>query len=1351
MLGKARAKVTGLSLVCRRGKVFRLFMSLLARCFFIAAVPGPVAADQPVAALAAPQAQVNPEVIRLPVVDGDDIRFTHVSTAQGLSQTRVPSAVKDDQGFMWFGTQYGLNRYDGNSFRLFAHDPRNPNSFSGVYITALFKDPDGRLWIGCEQFLERFEPRTETFTRYPIRGVSHISQDSAGPLWLATGTGLWSLDPVTGRTRQYSHDPNDALSLSSSEVKSSGEDRQGRFWAVNSEGLDEFDRKTGRVNLHVPLREPLPEFSFYEDHTGVLWIIYPSDNGLAVFDRKTNTLTRYSIFDPKQPGNVLTGVMAVLEDRNGTLWFGTRGSDLLKFDRERQTFIRYRNSPADSKSLPENYILSLCEDQEGGIWVGFESQGLAHFDPRGPAFTRLDPAPSGGTRLVNGVFEDDEGIVWLATREALHRIDRKAASSETSPPDAVISIREDASGDLWLGTFNQGLHRFDRRTGRYNTYRHNPADPSSLSNDVVTRLLIDHNGTLWAATFDGLNRFDAATERFTTYTSDPQNKKLYYLELAEDQKGYLWLGGFFSGLQRFDPATGVFTTYEHDLNRPGTLSDNRVNSIHFDRSNTMWVGTQNGLNKKFNPITKAFDVYTQRDGLPGNVVSCILEDELGNLWMSTNNGIAKLNPQTNLFLSYTATDGLPDLDLSGWGICSKSSSGEMFFAGFAGAVSFFPAKVAGAQYIPPIVITDFRLKGNPVDIGGNSFLHNSISYVKELVLFHDQNTFSFTLSALSFSDPATNRYRYKLDGLDRDWNEVGNDRREATYTTLPPGNYTFRAQGATSRGAWSEPGVASNIEILPPWWGTWWFRIICAALILAAIWLLHRSRIRNIAQREHEFRKLAENLPDMVMRFGRDLRCSYANPTTEECTGKRAKQFLGKSSQEAELFSGDVQTWEAALRQVFSTSRATTKEFTCRTAKGERDFDSRFVPEVEGAGSTKSVLAITRDITERKRADAALRDSEEQWKAVFENNPTMYFMLDASDTILLVNPYGAAQLGYAPEDLTGRPAGILIHEADREFALRNKTGCLEHLGQTMSWEVRKLRKDGSVIQARETARAMLIKNRPVVLLVSEDITEAKRAAEALRETQIELAHANRLETMGHLTASIAHEVNQPISASATNALAGLRWLRAAPPNLDEARQAFDRIVKDSIRAADVVQRVRNLTKKAPSPRDRLEINAVVREVIEFTRSETTKNDVFVRTELSEGLPPVHGDRVELQQVILNLILNAIDAMSGGEATRELAIATGKADLGDVLVSVSDSGPGIAPEHQENLFTAFRTTKPNGLGLGLSICRSIVESHGGRIWASSNAPRGAVFQFTLSSNVDDEPPERSRREEADAKL
>ena len=248
--------------------------------------------------------------------------------------------------------------------------------------------------------------------------------------------------------------------------------------------------------------------------------------------------------------------------------------------------------------------------------------------------------------------------------------------------------------------------------------------------------------------------------------------------------------------------------------------------------------------------------------------------------------------------------------------------------------------------------------------------------------------------------------------------------------------------------------------------------------------------------------------------------------------------------------------------------------------------------------------------------------------------------------------------------------------------------------------------------------------------------EKNRAAEALREMELELAHANRLETMGQLTASIAHEVNQPIAATVTNAQAALRWLRLDPPDLDEVRQALDRIVRDGVRAGAVVQRIRSLSKKASPHDDRVDINAAAREVIELTRSETMKNGVSVRTELTEGLPLIRGDRVQLQQVIVNLLLNAIEAMSGMKGgTRELLITTGRSDSGEILVLVGDSGPGLPPAVQDNLFKAFYTTKPSGLGLGLSICRSIVEGHGGRLWASANAPRGAVFQFTLPVQLD----------------
>jgi len=239
------------------------------------------------------------------------------------------------------------------------------------------------------------------------------------------------------------------------------------------------------------------------------------------------------------------------------------------------------------------------------------------------------------------------------------------------------------------------------------------------------------------------------------------------------------------------------------------------------------------------------------------------------------------------------------------------------------------------------------------------------------------------------------------------------------------------------------------------------------------------------------------------------------------------------------------------------------------------------------------------------------------------------------------------------------------------------------------------------------------------------------ASEALREAQMQLAHVNRVTTMGQLAASIAHEVNQPLAAAVINAHAALRWLGAQPPDLEEGREALGYIIKDGRRASEVIDRIRALIKKAPARNDPLDINEIVLEVIALTRSEVLSNGVSLQSQLANGLPLVRGDRIQLQQVILNLVVNAVEAMSStGEGARELLISTGKDASDAVLVAVRDSGPGLDPEGMGRLFDAFYTTKPGGMGMGLSICCSIIEGHGGRIWASANVPQGAVFQFTL---------------------
>jgi PAS domain S-box-containing protein len=372
-------------------------------------------------------------------------------------------------------------------------------------------------------------------------------------------------------------------------------------------------------------------------------------------------------------------------------------------------------------------------------------------------------------------------------------------------------------------------------------------------------------------------------------------------------------------------------------------------------------------------------------------------------------------------------------------------------------------------------------------------------------------------------------------------------------------------------------------------------------------------------------------------------------------------------------------------------------------------------------------IAIQRKLDEDKR-----RDSEDQWRAVFENNPIMSFVVDAAGTVVSVNPSGAEQLGYTVDELIGRSMRHLFHEADREAVQTHVAACFEPLGHARSWELRKVRKDGTIIYVRETARAIRRTGRePVVLVVCEDITERKRAEDALHRAQAELAHVTRLTTLGELAASIAHEVNQPLAAIVADANASLNWLAAAEPELERVRETLAAIATDGHRAADVIQRIRQLATKTEPRKARLDVNDVVRDVAALVRAEVVRFEIALALDLAPAFPPVVGDRVQLQQVVLNLVMNAIEAMASVTSRPRTLVIRSERHEGDMVrVAVHDTGGGIAASDVDRVFGAFFTTKPGGMGMGLSISRSIIEAHGGRLWAAPNEPHGAIFQFSL---------------------
>ncbi len=836
--------------------------------------PTPARGDSRPSQVAGHSTILDPLPEKIDLTDGNDIRFHRLSAGSGLSQTRVAWVVQDKVGFMWFGTQYGLNRYDGYKSKVFKHEPDRPDSLSCVYVRSLLVDHAGTLWVGCDRFLDRFDPATETFKHYRIyteisdelpTPIECIREDHQGVLWLATEKGLYRFDPTSGLSKRYSHNPDDPSSIAANRINVAAEDREGRLWVASADGLDQLDSATGKVVRRAPIHREVTHF--HEDEFGVFWLAEnDSPCALASWNPETDVVKCHSL-NYNLKGIPLNAIISeIVETRSGTMWLSSTAG-LLKFDRTHDKVIRYHNNPIDRESLGADNLIFLYQDHEGNIWTCFQAAE--------PNFFSEDPLPfqnftyqrgSLVNPLVTSIYEDKNGILWIGSMGGLNRIDRRAGTNivpvGSGVGNEILSILEDGKGVLFSGTFHQGLQEINRNTGELRPYP--PGVPPHFTSPIM-QLTYDHRGNLWAAMYGGVGRLDPATGRFVMYMPENQDT-IQYQKITEDKEGFLWLGAQ-SGLHRFDPRTGRFKIYGHKPDDPESLSDNRVNALHFDQQGTLWAGTQDGLSK-FNRQTGTFKNYYEKDGLAGDVVSCIEEDKNGVLWMGTNKGLSAFDPHAQQFRNFSAADGLPGQDLTGWGTCYQSPSGEMFFGGFSGATAFYPNKLANSSFVPRTVLTDFKLSGNSVPIAPGSVLRQSITFTGSITLSHLQNIFSIEFSALSFFNAETNRYRYKLDGLDEDWHEVGSDQRIANYTTLPAATYTFQVQGATSRGPWSQPGAMLRIVILPAWYQTLWFRILCVTVFLLLLWAAYLLRLNELRM---QFSAALEARVDERTRIAREL------------------------------------------------------------------------------------------------------------------------------------------------------------------------------------------------------------------------------------------------------------------------------------------------------------------------------------------------------------------------------------------------------------------------------------------------------------------------------------------------
>jgi len=828
------------------------------------------------------QSQVVSVSVTLPVVVGKDLRLTTFTGEDGLSSGYVFDITQDDSGFLWFATTDGLARFDGYTFRNYRSERNNPNSLSSNSLLSILQGNGGVLWLTTtSNGVDRFDPATETFTHYrhdptninslsgnniPIFG---LFEDQEGILWISTlGSGLNRLDPASETFRHYSHDPQDSNSLSSNSLAGIYQDSNGMMWiGTRDAGLNQLDPVTGQIIRHLPnAKDPnsVPGGdvrAMYEDRTGTFWLA--TSKGFGTLDRQTGRFVRYAIVPHQSDAASLNSVMQFLEDFAGNLWIGTEGAGILKFDRQKRQVVQYKNDPNNPHSLQNNFISSFHQDPSGTFWVGTFGGGLNMFSTRQPKFAHYKheaDAKSVTDNFILSIFEDHTGIVWIGNDRTLNRWDRRTDTWQVYRNDpnkpasisngSVTATQEDPEGTLWFGTYSGGLNRFDPKTGKFKAYMHDSKNPNSLSDNIIRSICLDSNGILWVGGWNnGLNRFDRATETFKRYRYDPDNPASLggdeITDIFEDRAKTLWVGTE-DGLNRFDPATEKFTRFQNDPQNPLSLPDNAVRVLFEDRSGQFWVGTAGGL-CSFDRESAICTVYTDKEGLPNNTIEGILEDEQGNLWISTNNGLSCFNIKTKTFRNYDSSDGLQSNEFNIFTAFYKSHrTGEMYFGGINGFNVFDPGKVEDNLFVPPVVLTDFRLFNVSVPVGGNSVLQKTINATDELSLSYNQNSLSFEFSALSYVASAKNQYRYWLEGFDTVWHNVSSKERLAVYTNLHADDYIFRVQGTNEDGVWNEKGKSIQITIMPPWWGTWWFRSLGTVLVLLLAYSLFLSRVRNI-------------------------------------------------------------------------------------------------------------------------------------------------------------------------------------------------------------------------------------------------------------------------------------------------------------------------------------------------------------------------------------------------------------------------------------------------------------------------------------------------------------------------
>ena len=792
--------------------------------------------------------------------------FRRITVNDGLSQTTAQYLFQDSKGYMWIGTVDGLNKYNGHKFEVYRYRDGSNKSISSNYISTINEDKEGNIWVGTENGLNKIDSKTDTVKIYSAGdkgcnlsddNITEILIDSNDDIFVATTNGLNLYDKENDNFIRVYEDEENNNKLSSQIIYSIDEDLNGDLWiGTKDNGLNKVNRETGKIiNYYADgLSNSISDnyiYDLYVDDNNNLWIA-TYNSGLNKLNIETNVM-EYYINDPNDSNSIASNsIRYIYKDSNKTILIAT-SEGLSILEENENKFINYKAKIYDPQSLVSDQVLSIVEDNSGSIWVG-TYDGISIFNNVNSITNyKRDYLDSNSLsdNMIAGIYKDNEGLIWVGTvQSGVNVIDRKndsiikykASDLENSISDNNIRDITGIDNEIWIATEN-GLIKYDKNTKTFTNYFHD-GEESLISNDVRS-LFIDKDGDLWITTVDGVCTFDRKNN-FKSYRELFLKNGIYenmFGGIAQDKDGDIWIGSSLGGgLIRINKNTEEVKVYTNEVDNENSISFNIVKTIAVDEKNTVWVGTQNGLNR-FNRENETFTRYDESNGLSNNFIYGILVDDKGDLWISTNYGISKFNLESNKFINYDISDGLQGNEFNGFSY-HKAYDGEMFFGGVSGFSAFYPNELKEKEFIPNVVI------------GSAVSNQDEILDLNNLHLTYKGNNINFNFFLPDYRNVKRIQYAYKLEGLEDDW-ILADSRNYASYTNLEGGKYTFKVRARNSTGEWSSPTSINFTVGVKPWKSPFAYMIylLLVCIIIYVFW--NRVKILDslVEQRSNELNK----------------------------------------------------------------------------------------------------------------------------------------------------------------------------------------------------------------------------------------------------------------------------------------------------------------------------------------------------------------------------------------------------------------------------------------------------------------------------------------------------------------